>query len=192
MLQHQAGGLLVVGTWLAINVVARSYGINPVRATKMQGRVVIRCPAMPILATLKPWIRECQELVCPNNEIVLENGVALPFVITFPKVLVRWQGFRHWLVDEVPAKGEMRDGGPIAVTMDKERVTRTSLWTMDAEPCSAFGTVEIFGKICKIGPRVSPTGAKLFFPKCTATASGLGLFKYVAEPVIAEGSVEYD
>ena len=27
-----------------------------------------------ILATMRPWIRECQELVCPDNEIVLDDG----------------------------------------------------------------------------------------------------------------------
>ena len=147
---------------------------------------------MPILATMKPWIRKCQELVCPNNEIVLHDGPKMPFVITFPKVLVRWTSWGHWLVDKVGAKGVTKDGGQIFVTMEKERVTRTSLRTMDAEPCNAVGTVELFGKIWKIGPRISPTGEKSFFPRCTATATGFGLFKYVAEAVTAEGVVELD
>lgn len=158
----------------------------------LTGTVVIHCPEMPILATLKPWIRECQELVCPINEIVLDDGSRIPFVITFPRVLVRWQSPGHWLVDEVPAKGVTRDGGPIFVTMEKERVTRTSLRTMDAQPCSATGTVELLGKTWRIGPRVSPAGELLFFPKCTARATGLGLFKYVAEPITAEGILAFD
>jgi hypothetical protein len=158
----------------------------------LTGRILIRCPEMPILTTMKPWIRECQELVCPNNEIVLDDGTKISFVITFPKVLVRWKSWGEWLVDEVPAKGVTKDGGPIFVTMEKERVTRTSWRTMDAQPCNAAGTVELFGKIWKIGPRVSPAGEKSFFPKCTATASGLGLFKYVAEAVTAEGVVKLD
>jgi len=156
----------------------------------MKGKVVIRCPEMPILATMRPWIRECQELFCPDNEIILDDGTLIPFVITFPKVLVRWKSPGHWLVDEVPAKGETKADGPIAVTMEKERVTRSSLWTMDAQPCAAYGSVELSGKRWKIGPRTSPAGEKLFFPKCTAKASGLGLWKYVAEPVVAEGVVE--
>jgi hypothetical protein len=155
----------------------------------LTGKVVIYCPEMPILATMKPWIRECQELVCPNNEIVLDDGTTISFVIVFPRALVRWKSVGQWLVDKVHAKGVTKDGGPIFVTMEKERVTRTSLRSMDAQPCSATGTVELFGKIWTIGPRVSPSGEKLFFPKCTATASGLGLFKYVAEPVTAEGVV---
>ena len=154
------------------------------------GKVLIRCPEMPILATMKPWIRECQELVCPNNEIVLDDGTKISFVITFPKALVRWQTWGNWLVDKVGAKGMTKDGGPLFVTMEKERVARTSWRTMDAQPCGAVGTVELFGKIWKIGPRVSPSGEKSFFPKCTATASGLGIFKYVAEAVTAEGIVE--
>jgi hypothetical protein len=158
----------------------------------LTGKIVIHCPAMSILATFKPWIRECQELVCPNNEIVLEDGTRISFVITFPKALVRWQALGKWLVDEVPAKGATRDGGPIFVTMEKERVARTSLRTMDAQPCSASGTVDLFGKTWKIGPRASPSGEKTFFPKCTATASGLGLFRYVAEPITAEGVVTLD
>jgi hypothetical protein len=158
----------------------------------MTGMVRINCPEMPILATLRPWIRECQELHCPINEIILEDGTSIPFVITFPRVLVRWQSRGHWLVDKVPAKGETKDGRPIHVIMDKERVTRSSWRTMDAQPCSATGTVELFGKVWKVGPRVLPSGEKSFFPKCTATASGLGLFKYVAEPVTAEGVVRLD
>ena len=158
----------------------------------MTGKIFIRCPEMTILATMKPWIRECQELACPANELALDDGTTIPFVITFPKALVRWQSWGHWLVDKVGAKGVTKDGGQIFVTMEKERVTRTSLRTMDAEPCIAVGTVELFGKVWKIGPRVSPAGEKLFFPKCTATATGFGLFKYVAEPVTAEGIVELD
>jgi hypothetical protein len=158
----------------------------------LTGKIVIRCPDMPILATMKPWIRECQELVCPNNEIVLDDGAKISFVITFPKALVRWQSRGNWLVDKVGAKGMTKDGGPIFVTMEKERVARTGWRTMDAQPCNAVGTVDLFGKIWKIGPRVSPSGEKSFFPKCTATASGLGLFKYVAEAITAEGIVELD
>ncbi len=158
----------------------------------MIGKVIIHCPKMPILATLTPWIRECQELVCPDNEIILDDGTKIPFVITFPKALVRWQTWNKWLVDKVHAKGVTKEGGAIFVTMEKERVTGTSWRTMDAQPCSAAGSVELFGKIAKIGPRVSPSGEKTFFPKCTATAAGLGLFKYVAEPVTAEGVVELD
>jgi hypothetical protein len=161
-------------------------------AMTLTGKLVIRCPEMAILATMKPWIRECQELVCPNSDIVLDDGTEISFVITFPRVLVRWQSPGKWLVDEVPARGVTKDGGPIFVTMEKERVARTSWRTMDAQPCDAGGTVELFGKIWKIGPRVSPAGEKSFFPKCTATASGLGLFKYVAEAVTAEGVVEVD
>ena len=156
----------------------------------LTGKLLIRCPEMAILATMKPWIRECQELVCPNNEIVLDDGTLISFVITFPKALVRWQSWGQWLVDKVGAKGVTKDGGQIFVTMEKERVTRTSLRTMDAEPCNAAGTVELFGKIWKIGPRVSPSGQKSFFPRCTATATGFGLFRYVAQPVTAEGVVE--
>ena len=156
----------------------------------MTGTVVIRCPEMSILATMKPWIRECQELTCPNNEIVLDDGTTIPFTITFPKALVRWHSWGNWLVDKVGAKGVTQDGGAIFVTMEKERVTRTSLRTMDALPCNAVGTVELSGRIWKIGPRVSAAGEKSFFPKCTATASGLGLFKYVAEAVTAEGVVK--
>jgi hypothetical protein len=158
----------------------------------LTGTIVIHCPEMSILATMKPWIRECQELVCPDNEIVMPDGTRMPFTITFPKTLVRWQGLGKWLVDEVPAKGVTKEGGTIFVTMEKERVARTSLRTMDAQPCSASGSVELFGKTWKIGPRVSPSGEKSFFPKCTATASGLGLFKYVAEPVTATGVVALD
>lgn len=158
----------------------------------MTSKVLIRCPEMSILATMKPWIRECQELVCTNNEIVLDDGTKISFVITFPKALVRWQSWGNWLVDKVPAKGVTKDGGTIFLTMEKERVTRTSLRTMDAQPCNAVGTVELFGKIWKIGPRVSPAGEKSFFPKCTATATGFGLFKYVAEAVTAEGVMELD
>jgi hypothetical protein len=158
----------------------------------LTGTVLIHCPEMAILATLRPWIRECQELVCPSNEIVLDDGCRIPFVITFPKVLVRWQSPGHWLVDPVPARGVTRDGGPICVTMEKERVTRTSFRTMDAEPCDAAGTVELLGKTWRIGPRVSPAGDTSFFPKCTATAAGLGLFKYVAEPITANGTVTLD
>ena len=98
----------------------------------MTGKILIRCPEMSILATMKPWVRECQELVCPNNEIVLDDGTKISFVITFPKALVRWQSWGNWLVDKVPAKGVTRDGGTVCVTMEKERVTRTSLRTMDA------------------------------------------------------------
>jgi hypothetical protein len=158
----------------------------------LTGKFLIRCPEMPILATIKPWIRQCQELVCTNNEIALDDGTKISFVITFPKVLVRWQTWGHWLVDKVPAKGETEDGGRIFLTMEKERVARTSWRTMDAMPCSAAGTVELSGKIWKIGPGVTPAGEKSFFPKCTATASGLGLFKYVAEPVTAEGVVKLE
>ena len=114
------------------------------------------------------------------------------FAITFPKALGRWQSWGHWLVDKVGAKGVTKDGATIFVTMEKERVTRTSLRTMDAEPCNAVGTVELFGKIWRIGPRISPAGEKSFFPRCTATATGFGLFKYVAEAVTAEGVVELD
>ena len=156
----------------------------------VRGKVVIHCPEMAILATMKPWIRECQELVCPKNEIVLDDGTTISFVITFPKALVRWQSRGQWLVDRVPAKGVTRDGGRIFVTMEKERVTRTSWRTMDAQPCNAAGTIELFGKVWTIGPRVASTGDTSFFPRCTATASGLGLFKYVAEAVTAEGVVE--
>jgi hypothetical protein len=155
----------------------------------LTGKILIHCPEMTILATMKPWIRECQELVCPNNEIVLDDGATIPFVITFPKALVRWQSWGHWLVDKVGAKGTTKDGGAIFVTMEKERVTRTSWRTMDAQPCIAVGTVELSGKIWKIGPRVAPSGEKSFFPRCTATATGLGLFKYVAAAVTAEGVV---
>jgi len=158
----------------------------------LTGSLVIRCPEMPILATMKPWIRECQELVCTDNEIVLHDGSRISFVITFPRVLVRWQSLGNWLVDQVPARGVTKDGGSILVTMEKERVTRTSLRSMDAQPCNAAGTVELLGKTWKIGPRISPTGEKSFFPKCTAKASGLGLFKYLAEPVTAEGIVKLD
>jgi hypothetical protein len=158
----------------------------------LAGKLLIRCPEMAILATMRPWIRECQELVCPNNEIVLDDGTTLAFVITFPNALVRWQSPGNWLVDKVGARGVTKDGGAIFVTMEKERVARTSWRTMDAQPCNAVGTVEIFGKVWKIGPRVSPTGEKAFFPRCTATASGLGFFKYVAEPVEAEGVVKLD
>ena len=49
----------------------------------LTGKLLIRCPEMAILATMKPWIRECQELVCPNNEIVLDDGTRISFVITF-------------------------------------------------------------------------------------------------------------
>ena len=92
----------------------------------MTGKVRISCPEMSILATMRPWIRECQELYCPDNEILLEDGTVVPFVITFPKVLVRWQYPGAWLVDKVPAKGTTKDGRPIHVTMEKERVTRSS------------------------------------------------------------------
>jgi len=156
----------------------------------LTGKLLIHCPEMTILATMKPWIRECQELVCPNNEIILDDGTKISFVITFPKALVRWQTWGNWLVDKVGARGVTKDGGTIFVTMEKERVARTSWRTMDAQPCNAVGTVEFSGKIWKIGPRLSPAGEKAFFPKCTATASGLGLFKYVAEAVTAEGVVE--
>ncbi len=156
----------------------------------MCGRVIIRCPAMPILATRRPWIRECQELFCPDNEIILPDGTSIKFKITFPKSLVRWQRPGNWLVDEVPAKGVTETGGLIFVTMEKERVLSTSLWSMAAQPCSAHGKVELFGKSCPVGPRLSANGEELFFPKCTARAAGLGLFKYVAEPVEAEGVVE--
>jgi len=52
------------------------------------GKFLIRCPKMTILATMKPWVRECQELVCPNNEIVLDDGtkVSWPY---FPSNLSR-------------------------------------------------------------------------------------------------------
>src|SRR5258708_6820950 len=124
----------------------------------LAGKGLIRCPEMAILATVRPWIRECQELVCPGNEIVLDDGTKISFVITFPKALVRWQSPGKWLVDKVSARGATEAGGPIFVTMDKERVTRTSWRTMEAQPCNAFGTVEMLGKIWKIGPRVSPEG----------------------------------
>ena len=65
---------------------------------------------MTILVTLKPWIRECQELVCPDNQIILDDGTVIPFVIVFPKALVRWQSWGEWLVDEVAAKGTTQDG----------------------------------------------------------------------------------
>ena len=156
----------------------------------LTGRVQIRCPEMVILATMKPWIRECQELVCPSNEIILDDGTTISFRITFPKALVRWQSWGRWLVDKVAAKGVTKEGGPIFVTMEKEWVLRTSWRTMDAQPCSAVGTVELFGKICSIGPRISANGERSFFPKCTATATGFGFFKYVAEAVTAEGVVE--
>lgn len=71
----------------------------------LTGKILIRCPEMPILATMKPWIRECQELVCPNNEITLDGGARISFIITFPKALVRWQSCGKWLVDEVPPRG---------------------------------------------------------------------------------------
>jgi hypothetical protein len=158
----------------------------------LAGNVLIRCPEMAILATLRPWIRECQELVCHDNEIIMDDGTKISFAITFPKALVRWQSPGNWLVDKVGARGVTNDGGPIFVTMEKERVARTSWRTMDALPCNAVGSVEMFGKIWKIGPRVSPAGVKSFFPRCTATASGLGFFKYVAEPVEAEGVVKLD
>ena len=119
----------------------------------MTGTLLIHCPEMTILATMKPWIRECQELVCPNNEIVLNDGTTISFVITFPKALVRWQSWGQWLVDKVPARGVTKDGGTIFVTMEKERVARTSWRTMDAQVCNAVGTVELFGQIWKIGPR---------------------------------------
>jgi hypothetical protein len=48
----------------------------------LAGKISIRCPEMTILATMRPWIRECQELVCPNNEIVLDDGTRISFVIT--------------------------------------------------------------------------------------------------------------
>ena len=92
----------------------------------------------------------------------------------------------------VGAKGATKDGGAVFVAMEKERVTRTSWRTMDAQPCNAVGTVELFGKIWKIGPIVSPSGEKSFFPRCTATATGFGLFRYVAAPVTAEGVVTLD
>jgi hypothetical protein len=156
----------------------------------VKGKLLIHCAEMSILATMKPWIRECQELVCPDNEIVLDDGTRISFVITFPKALVRWRSWGNWLVDKVGAKGVTKDGGAIFVTMEKERVARTSWRTMDAQPCNAVGTVELCGKIWKIGPRVSPAGEKSFFPKCTATATGFGFFRYVAAPVTAEGVVE--
>ena len=138
---------------------------------------------------MKSWIRECQELVCPNNEIVLEDGTKIAFVITFPKALVRWQSWGEWLVDKVGAKEVAKDGGAIFVTMKKERVTRTSWRTMDALPCNAVGSVELAVKTWKIGPRVSAEGVTAFFPHFKATASGFGIFKYVVEPVRAEGVV---
>lgn len=153
----------------------------------MNGKILIRCPTMPILPTWKPWIRECQELFCPDNEITLDDGSRIPFVITFPRVLVRFQKIGHWLVDEVPAYGETRDGGQVRITMEKEHVERTSWWTMDAMPCAAQGTAEFAGRKWKIGPCTSPTGEETFFPKCTCTTTGLGLYRYLAEPIIAEG-----
>ena len=151
---------------------------------------MIRCPEMSILATRRPWIRECQELTCPENEIVLDDGVTIPFALTFPKTLVRWHSWGNWFVDKVDAKGVTKDGGAIFVTMEKERLSRTSLRTMESLPCSAVGTVEMSGKKWKIGPRVSAAGDKTFFPKCTASASGWWLFKYVAEAVTAKGVVK--
>ena len=41
----------------------------------LTGKIVIRCPEMAILATMKPWIRECQELVGPNNERMLGGSL---------------------------------------------------------------------------------------------------------------------
>ena len=155
----------------------------------MKGTLLIRCPEMTVLATMKSWIRECQELICPNNEIVLEDGTRISFVLTFPKALVRWQSWGEWLVDKVGAKGVTKDGGSIFVTMEKERVTRTSWRTMNALPCNAVGSVELAGKTWKIGPRVSAAGEKTFFPHCKATATGLGIFKYIAEAITAEGVV---
>ena len=79
----------------------------------LTGTVIIRCPAMPVLATVRPWIRECQELVCPNNEIVLDDGTMISFVITFPKALVRWQSWGQWLVD---SKGRIWKMDDMAMT----------------------------------------------------------------------------
>ena len=83
----------------------------------MTGKVVIRCPAMPILATVRPWVRECQQLVCPKNEIVLENGTTIPFVLTFPKVLIHWQSPGH----NEPARpncGVPQDAGCLLALLD--------------------------------------------------------------------------
>lgn len=154
----------------------------------MTGKIIINCPAMPILATWNPLIRECQELYCPNCEIIFDNGEILPFYITFPKAKVRLKGFGNWLVDEVPAKGwipkecrELNSNiGSIIVTMEKERVLRTSWRSMDAQPCIGRGEAYFQNKKWKV---------IVNFPKCTATASGTGLFKYIAEPVIAEGVI---
>lgn len=99
----------------------------------MTGKVRINCPAMPILATLEPWIRQCQELHCPSNEIILEDGTSVSFVITLPRALVRWQSPGHWLIDEVPAKGETKDGRPIHVTQPRQnRAHKTEFVALQA------------------------------------------------------------
>ncbi|WP_261352897.1 hypothetical protein [Telmatocola sphagniphila] len=43
-----------------------------------------------------------------------------------------------------------------------------------------MGTVEMAGKVWKIGPRVSQAVVKAFFPKCRVAAIGLGIFEYIA------------
>jgi hypothetical protein len=155
----------------------------------VKGKIIIRCPEMSVLATTNPLIRECQKLFCPDNEILFDDGTRMEFEITFPPARVRFQRPGEWLVDFVPAYGRTRDGGLVFVLMEKERVSRTTWRTMVAQPCPAYGLAEIKGRLWNVGPVVHPTGEKTFFPKCTTTATGLGLIRYVAEPVVAEGVV---
>jgi hypothetical protein len=103
--------------------------------------------------------------------------------------LVRWKSWGKWLVDEVTAEGVTQYGGQISLTLEKERVSRTTWRTMNAEPCNAIGTAEVGGLRWKIGPHISQTGVKSFFPKCQVVATGLGIFQYIAEPVTAEGTL---
>ncbi|QVL34036.1 hypothetical protein KIH39_09055 [Telmatocola sphagniphila] len=87
----------------------------------MTGNILIRCPAMAVLSTWRCWIRECQQLVCPDNEIVLEDGTKIEFTLIIPKVLVRWKSWGKWLVDEVTAEGVTQYGGRISLTLDESR-----------------------------------------------------------------------
>jgi hypothetical protein len=183
-------------------------------SSKVEAKVIVRCPEMPVLATINPLVRMAQELPC-------EGEVQLPyqhfsFGVTFPRCPVRWVWFGEWAVDAVIAEGNYQWRQPtilpsypkwvfiaqlglaqfnehlstgaiekvfpfVSINLPKELVVRTSWNKMLAEP--------VEGDINVTFVDGAEGKGRILFPKCEATWVGLG--KYLAEAVTAEGKVVF-
>lgn len=149
-------------------------------------QIVVNCPPMDVTALWRPWLRQAQELPCPNCVLTMPDG-PWPFKVTFPKCLVRWGILSGWVVDEVTASGV---GGPpfcipnfqIDITLPPEPVVRVDATTMKALAVSASGRIRFASGL---------RGAikNLVFPDVLAHWSALG--KYTVDAVQAIGEWDF-